>query len=123
VELFVIVVAKEAISVESAGVTPVATKIVVRRILVFRKTVDGILINFLNNGGKVGIEQNRIEVEMSGDSTKTTTLTGEIPVEKEVNRAKESVKIIGMLHHAIRDNKSRSRKPCLFFACTFTYSS
>ena len=53
------------------------------------------------------IEQNRIADEMSGDSTKTTTLTGEIPVAKEVNRAKESVRIIGTLHHAIRDNKSR----------------
>jgi cell division ATPase FtsA len=116
-------VVKEAISVESVGANLAAAKIVIKRVLVFRKTVDGILINFLNNGGKVGIEQNRIAVEMSGDSTKTTTLTGEIPVEKEVNRANESVKIIGTLHHAIRDNKSRSGKPCLFFTCTFTYSS
>jgi hypothetical protein len=123
VELFVIVVVKEAISVESVGANLAAAKIVIKRVLVFRKTVDGILINFLNNGGKVGIEQNRIAVEMSGDSTKTTTLTGEIPVEKEVNRANESVKIIGTLHHAIRDNKLRSRTPCLFFSCTFTYSS
>ena len=92
--MFVIVVVKEAISAESAGAKPAAAKIVVSKILVFRKTVDGTLLNFLNNGGKVGIEQNRIAVKMSGDSTKTTTLTGEIPVEKEVNRAKESVRII-----------------------------
>jgi hypothetical protein len=54
VGLFVIVVEKEAISVESAGAKPAAAKIVVRKILVFRKTVDGILINFHSNEARWG---------------------------------------------------------------------
>ena len=88
-EPFVTVVANEAISAETAGEEIIHVNLIDKKILVFREIIGEIRINLINNGGRLEIRQAWIAVGIKGDSTKTTTLTAEILIEKEVNRTSE----------------------------------
>jgi hypothetical protein len=89
VESFVTVVANEAISAETAGEEIIIVNLVDKKILVFWEIIGEIRINLINNGGRMEIRQAEIVVGIRGDSTKTTTPTVEISIEKEVNRTSE----------------------------------
>ncbi len=88
-ESFVTVVANEAISAETAGEEIIIVNLVDKKILVFWEIIGEIRINLINNGGRMEIRQAEIVVGIRGDSTKTTTPTVEISIEKEVNRTSE----------------------------------
>ena len=88
-EPFVTVVANEAISAETAGEEIIIVNLIDKKILVFREIIGEIQVNLVNNGDQMEISQIKIAVGIKGDSTKTTTLTVEISIEKEVNRTSE----------------------------------
>jgi hypothetical protein len=89
VESFVTVVANEAISAGIAGGEIIIVHLIDKNILVFREIIGKIQVNLVNNGDQMEISQIKIAVGIKGDSTKTTTLTVEISIEKEVNRTSE----------------------------------
>jgi hypothetical protein len=89
VESFVTVVANEAISAGIAGEEIIIVHLIDKKILVFREIIGKIQVNLVNNGDQMEISQIKIAVGIKGDSTKTTTLTVEISIEKEVNRTSE----------------------------------
>jgi hypothetical protein len=89
VESFVTVVANEDISAETAGAEIIIVNLVDKKILVFREIIGEIRINLINSGGRMEIRQAKIAVGIRNDWTKTTTLTVEISIEKEVNRTSE----------------------------------
>jgi hypothetical protein len=89
VESFVTVVANAAISAEISGEEIIIVNLIDKKILVFREIIGEIQVNLANNGDQMEIRQTKIAVGIKGDSTKTTTLTVEISIEKEVNRTSE----------------------------------
>ena len=102
--------AKEAISAETAGEETIIVNLIDKKILVFREIIGETQSNLISNGDQIEISQGRIAVEIKGDSTKTKILTGEISTEKKVNRTKESVRIIEIIPHKMRDGKLISEK-------------
>ena len=81
--------ANEVISAETAGEETIIVSLIDKKTLVFREIVGETQANLINNGDRMEISQAKIAVGIQGDSTKTTTLTVEISIEKEVNRASE----------------------------------
>ena len=88
-ESFVTVVANEAISVEIAGEEIIIVDLIDKKILVYREIIEETQVNLINNGDRTEINQIKIAVGIKSNSTKTTTLTVEISIEKEVNRTSE----------------------------------
>ncbi len=88
-ESFVTVVANGAISVEIAGEEVIIVNLIDKKVLVFREIIEETQVHLINNGDRMEISQIKIAVGIKGDSTKTTTLTVEMPTEKEVNRTSE----------------------------------
>jgi hypothetical protein len=82
-------VANEVISAETAGEETIIVSLIDKKTLVFREIVGETQANLINNGDRMEISQAKIAVGIQGDSTKTTTLTVEISIEKEVNRTSE----------------------------------
>ena len=81
--------ANEVISAETAGEETIIVSLIDKKTLVLREIVGETEANLINNGDRMEISQAKIAVGIQGDSTKTTTLTVEISIEKEVNRASE----------------------------------
>ncbi len=81
--------ANEVISAETAGEETIIVSLIDKKTLVFREIVGETQANLINNGDRMEISQAKIAVGIQGDSTKTTTLTVEISIEKEVNRTSE----------------------------------
>ena len=81
--------ANEVISAETAGEETIIVSLIDKKTLVFREIVGETQANLINNGDRMEISQAKIAVGIQGDSTKTTTYTVEISIEKEVNRASE----------------------------------
>ena len=81
--------ANEVISAETAGEETIIVSLIDKKTLVLREIVGETEANLINNGDRMENSQAKIAVGIQGDSTKTTTYTVEISIEKEVNRASE----------------------------------